>query len=180
MNIYQRQSKGTNQNGFTWNRKLLLGRNMSLSWEESVVRLIHLESYRKIHTQITHFITFLFIGVQLLYSVLLVSAAAYTWSISAICIHISRPSWTLPTPPPTHLGYHRVPSWAPYAIQQVKVESFCTAQNHKRDEKITLRMWDHYLQVKQQSINLQNIQTAHAAQCQRNKQPNQKMVIRPK
>ena len=41
-------------------------------------------------------------------------------------------------------------------------------------------MWDHYLQVKQQSINLQNIQIAHAAQCQRNKQPNQKMGRRPK
>ena len=85
-----------------------------------------------------------------------------------------------PTPSPTHLGYHRVPSWAPYAIQQVKVESFCTAQNHKQDKRITLRMWDHYLQVKQQSINLQNIQIAHAAQCQRNKQPNQKMGRRPK
>ena len=32
----------------------------------------------------------------------------------------------------------------------------------------------------QQGINLQNIQTAHAAQCQENKQPNQKMGERAK
>ena len=53
---------------------------MSLSGKESVVRLIHLESYRKIHTQIIYFISFhfLFIGVQLLYNVVLVSAAVYT------------------------------------------------------------------------------------------------------
>ena len=31
-----------------------------------------------------------------------------------------------------------------------------------------------------QGINLQNIQTAHAAQYQKNKQPNQKMGGRPK
>ena len=34
--------------------------------------------------------------------------------------------------------------------------------------------------MKQQSINLQNIQTAHGAQYQKNEQPNQKMGRRPK
>ena len=39
---------------------------------------------------------------------------------SAVCIHISSPSWASfpPTHPhPTHLGHHRELSWAPYAIQ---------------------------------------------------------------
>ena len=48
--------------------------------------------------------------------------------------------------------------------------------NHKQDEKTTLRMGENICKgSNQQVINLQNIQTAHAAQYQKNKQPSQKM-----
>ena len=48
--------------------------------------------------------------------------------------------------------------------------------NHKQNEKTTYRMGEIiYKRSAQQGINLQNIQTAHAALYQRNKQPNQKM-----
>ena len=54
----------------------------------------------------------------MLYYVVLVSAIQ--WSESAICIHISPPSWTFLSPTrPTHLGHYRAPSRAPCAIQQV-------------------------------------------------------------
>ena len=60
---------------------------------------------------------FFFIGVKLLYNVVLVSAVQ--WSESAIRIPISPSSWTSLPPFPLHLGHHRGPSWAPCAIQQV-------------------------------------------------------------
>ena len=60
---------------------------------------------------------YLFIGVKLLYNVVLVSAVQ--WSESAICIPISPPSWTSLLPFHQHLGHHRAPSWAPCALQQV-------------------------------------------------------------
>ena len=53
--------------------------------------------------------------------------------------------------------------------------------NYKQGEKTTLRMgennnkWNNW-----QRINFQNIQAAHTSQCQKNKQPNQKVGKRPK
>ena len=53
--------------------------------------------------------------------------------------------------------------------------------NCKQDENTTLRMgennskWNNW-----QIINFQNIQAAHTTQCQKNKQPNQKVVKGPK
>ena len=49
-------------------------------------------------------------------------------------------------------------------------------KTHKQDEKTTLRKGENICkQSKWQGINLQNIQTAHAAQYQVNKQSNPKM-----
>ena len=48
--------------------------------------------------------------------------------------------------------------------------------NYKQDEKTTLRMGENICkQINGQKIDLQNIQTSHAAQYQKNKQPNPKM-----
>ena len=53
--------------------------------------------------------------------------------------------------------------------------------NHKQDEKITLRIGETiYKWSNGQRINLQNIQAAHAAHYQKNKQPNPKMGRKPK
>ena len=53
--------------------------------------------------------------------------------------------------------------------------------NHKQDEKTTLRMGENICKrINVQRINLQNIQAAHAAQYQKNKQPNPEMGRRPK
>ena len=53
--------------------------------------------------------------------------------------------------------------------------------NHKQDEKTALRMGENICKrINGQRINLQNIQAAHAAQYQKNKQPNPKMGRRPK
>ena len=53
--------------------------------------------------------------------------------------------------------------------------------NHKQDEKTTLRMGENICKRSNwQRIDLQNIQAAHVAQYQKNKQPNQKMGGRPK
>ena len=53
--------------------------------------------------------------------------------------------------------------------------------NHKQDKKTTLRMGENICKrINRQRINLQNIQAAHAAQYQKNKQPNPKMGRRPK
>ena len=53
--------------------------------------------------------------------------------------------------------------------------------NHKQDEKITHRMGENICKWSNgQRINLQNIQTAHAAQYQKNKPPNEKMGRRSK
>ena len=53
--------------------------------------------------------------------------------------------------------------------------------NHKQDEKTTLRIGENICKrSNRQGINLQNIQTAHAVQYQKNKQPNQTMGGRSK
>ena len=53
--------------------------------------------------------------------------------------------------------------------------------NHKENEKTTHRMGENICKwCDQHGINLQNLQTAHAAQYQKNKQPHQKMGRRPK
>ena len=50
----------------------------------------------------------------------------------------------------------------------------------KQDKKITLRMGENICKWSNwQRINLQNLQAAHAAQCQKNNQPNPKMGRRP-
>ena len=52
---------------------------------------------------------------------------------------------------------------------------------HKQDEKTTFRMGENICKRSNgQRINLQNIQAAHAAQYQKNKQPNPKMGRRSK
>ena len=55
------------------------------------------------------------------YSCFTVSLSAVQWNKSAVCVHISPPSWTvLPTHPhPTPLGHHGAPSWAPFMRQQL-------------------------------------------------------------
>ena len=54
-------------------------------------------------------------------------------------------------------------------------------ENYKQDEKTTLRMGKNNDKCNNcQRINLQNIQAAHAAQYQTNKQPNQNVGWRPK
>ena len=50
--------------------------------------------------------------------------------------------------------------------------------NHKQDEKTTLRMEEN--NCNWQRITLQNIQAVHAAQYQKNKQPNQKVGRKPR
>ena len=63
----------------------------------------------------------------------------------------------------------------------IKLKSFCIAKETKQSENRTLKMgeynskWNNW-----QRINSQNIQAAHAAQCQKKEQPNQKVGKRPK
>ena len=53
--------------------------------------------------------------------------------------------------------------------------------NHKQNKKTTYGTGENICKwCDQQGINFQNIQTAHTAQYQKNKQPNQKMSRRPK
>ena len=53
--------------------------------------------------------------------------------------------------------------------------------NHKEDEKTALKMGENICKWRNwQRINLQNIQIAHVAQCQKNKQANEKIGGRPK
>ena len=53
--------------------------------------------------------------------------------------------------------------------------------NYKQGEKTTLRIGENNSKWKNwQRINFQNIQAAHTIQCQKSKQPNQKVGKRPK
>ena len=53
--------------------------------------------------------------------------------------------------------------------------------NYKQGEKTTLRIGENNSKWKNwQRINFQNIQAAHTIQCQKSKQPNQKVGERPK
>ena len=53
--------------------------------------------------------------------------------------------------------------------------------NHKQDQKTTLRMEENICKWSNwQRTNHQNLQAAHAAQYQKNKQPNPKIGRRPK
>ena len=57
-----------------------------------------------------------------------------------------------------------------------KLKSFCRAKETIYKIKRQPTEWEKYLQtMHQQGINLQNIQTAHAAQYPKNKKPNQKV-----
>ena len=53
--------------------------------------------------------------------------------------------------------------------------------NHKQNEKTIYSLEENICKwCDQQGINFQNIQTDHTTQKQKNKQPNQKISIRPK
>ena len=61
-------------------------------------------------------LSFLLIGVYLLYSIVLVSAVQ--WCESALCIHID-PSWTARPPPTPSLWVITARSWPPCDVQHV-------------------------------------------------------------
>ena len=68
---------------------------------------------------------FIFIGVKLLFNVMLVSTVQQCES--AICVHLSPPAWSsfpLSHHYPTLLAHHRALSWAPCALQQLPTSYF--------------------------------------------------------
>ena len=63
-----------------------------------------------------------------------------------------------------------------------KLKSFCKAKETTNKTKRQPSEWEKIFanEINRQRINLQNIQAVHAAQYQKNKQPNPKMGRRPK
>ena len=63
----------------------------------------------------------------------------------------------------------------------IKLKKFLHSKgNYKQGEKTALRMGENNSKWNWQRINFQNIQAAHTAQCQKNKQPNSKEGKIPK
>ena len=71
-----------------------------------------------LEAHLTWFSRITFTGIKLLYNVVPVSVVQ--WSQSAICMHISPPSWSSLLPPhPSHLGHQRALNWASCVVWQV-------------------------------------------------------------
>ena len=64
----------------------------------------------------------------------------------------------------------------------IKIKSFCTTKEITSKVKRQPSEWEKIIanEATEKRINLKNIQAAHAAQYQKNKQPNQKMGQRTK
>ena len=64
----------------------------------------------------------------------------------------------------------------------IRLKSFCAAKKTINEMKRQVSEWEKNIckWSNWQGINFQNIQTAHTAQYQKNKQPNRKMGRRPK
>ena len=64
----------------------------------------------------------------------------------------------------------------------IKLKSFCTTKETLSKMKRQPSEWEKVIanEATEKRINLKNIQAAHAAQYQKNKQPNQKMGQRTK
>ena len=86
---------------------------------------LHLLGYFRFPAWLQESIVFLFVRIFKNWNIyncfiVFVLVSAIQWSISAVCIHISPPSWiSQPFSHPTHLGHNRAPSWASWALQQV-------------------------------------------------------------
>ena len=70
----------------------------------------------------------------------------------------------------------KINKWDP-----INLKAFVKQRRDKQDEKTILRIGENNCKWNNgQRINFQNIQAAHTTQCQKNKQPNQKVGKRPK
>ena len=73
------------------------------------------------------------------------------------------------------------PQKKPRKGTSLNLKAFAQKGNHKQNEKTTHRMGENISKrCNRQGISLQNIQIAHIAQYQKNKQANQKMGRRSK